>query len=192
MGDDDHVTQLLMLPGHLIDEEIAAIEKAMREGGASPSRLSGITTRNKELRERLQINIIESLLSFIYSVGKAFFTLEAKKGHARGASYVLTAQKVFLPDVANALIDPHRTRPLCPLLPPDVFLPHAYEWYVRGVAAIPGRFRTDEWELYVDEAGELIVRLTAEEEEKSARPKRERAKVVRMRFGIRDDDPPKK
>lgn len=186
IGTDDNITQLFVLPGQLIDEEIAAMEKAMREGGASPSRLSGITASNQELRERLQINIVESLLGFIHSVGKAFFTLEEKRGNALpGVCYTLTARKVFFPDVANALIDPSRIKPLCPLSHPDVFFAHAYEWYVRGVKTAPHYFCRREWELVVNESGELVVQLTGEREE--IRPhSREKAKVVRLKMGFRE------
>jgi len=177
------------LPEEMINAQIVVMEKIHRMQGASPSRLSGLNVGNQELRERFRVHIINALRGFIYSVGNAFvFLQKEKKATAKGVCRMLTAQKSFLPEVSNAIL-PHR---FWPPAEPDIFLAYACEWYMRGVSLAPQYFRSKEWELFVDDTGELGIRLTGEWEEKPPRPKRERAKVVRLKMGYREDDPPKK
>jgi hypothetical protein len=188
------VQKALPLPGQMIDEQIVGMEKAMREGGASPSRLSGIKSWNQELRERFNAHLIESLRGFIYSVGDAFCFLEKEKAkEIKGVCRPLTAQKVFLPEVAVAILSPYR---MWPISQPEAFLAHAYDWYVCGVKTAPQYFRRKEWELIVDEMGELIIRATGECEEVPPRPPRQRAKSVRFKMcyseKIQGKDSPKK
>lgn len=180
------VTLCTLVPVHeaMVDAQIIGMEKAARIGGASPSRLAGINLQSKELRARFHIQLVDVLLGFVHSVGNAFCFLERKKADAaKSACYALTAQKVFLPEVSNALLSPHR---MWPISEPEVFLTHVYDWYREGVSVAPLCFREQGWEFIADEAGELVIRLTLEQEEAPPRPKRERAKPLIFKFAHRE------
>lgn len=175
----------ILVPVHeeMVDEQIVGMEKTVRMEGASPSRLAGINLKSQELRERFRMQLADALLGFLHSVGNAFYFMEKHKADTAGVCYVLTSREVFVPDVANALLSPYR---MWPVSHPEAFLAHARDWYKAGVAAAPLHFRQKEWELLVDEAGELVIRLTGEREEVPPHLKRERAKPVRFKMGYRE------
>lgn len=172
------------LPEEIIDAQIKGMREVMHRGGASPSRMSGITLENEGCRKMFRCQLISSLYGFIYSVGEAFCFLEKKKPHVmKGAYFALTAQKIFLPEVSHALLSPHR---MWPIAQPEVFLAQVYDWYVRGAKTLPHHFRRQEWELCVDEADELRIRLTGDWEVLPERTRRAKAKAVMPKRGCKN------
>jgi hypothetical protein len=172
------------LPEEMIDAQIRGMREVMYKGGASPSRMSGITLENQGCRNMFQCQLISSLCGFIHSVGEAFCFLEKKKPHVmKGAYFALTAQKIFLPEVSHALLSPHR---MWPISQPDEFLAQVYDWYVRGAKTLPHHFRRQEWEFCVDEADELGIRLIGDWEVVPERPTQAKAKVVKQKRGCRE------
>jgi len=115
--------------------------------------------KRNELRENVKNQLANSLHSFAYvACGDAFYYHMDTKGEVTpGKKFLLTQQNVFLPNVKRGLLFR-----LWNVREPDKMLAHIYDWYAYGVCDHPELFRRREWELVVDEDGDLAIRLTGE------------------------------
>ncbi len=167
---------LVPLPKAIIDTQVRSWAKSM--GDEVLAMLKAQRCEEDEIRNNLEEVIVAGLRGLVYTIGDSFYSSseERKPPGAFTQSYVLTHEKCLLPDIAEAIFSCR----LWPVEDKKAFLAHTYDWYVSCVAKAPEHFRRDEWELVVDAAGELLVRLTGKKKvEPPPHAKRERARIVR-------------
>lgn len=167
--------QMLMLrgvapiPETMIDAQVAGWMKWCHIPRGEASKLPS----DKEARTELERVIMRGLRGLVFTLGDSFCAQQEKGLPATpGARYVMTSQKRLLPFIGDAIL--YR---MWPVEDREVFLAHAYGWYAGVATKAPEYFRRKEWELTLDEAGELVIALTGKREEVVSRPKRQRAKA---------------